>query len=179
MKEMKYEKDRKIEILQNEKYKGYRYIILSLGTHPTAYIEIPKGHKLNGQDYDDIDINVHGGLTYADHQLMGIDSENWYIGWDYAHLGDYLGYEEGLFPRANHKRWTTEEIKKECEEAIDQLIDEYGEAEDKDIPLIPEDELFKVYDVENLPNFNYNFKVLKEKVNQLIKEFNEFRKEDK
>ena len=179
MKEMKYEKDRKLEVLQDKKYKGYRYIILSLGTHPTAYIEIPKSHHLCGWDCDDIDINVHGGLTYSDHNLMGIDSENWYIGWDYAHAGDYYGAYG--FTR-NDKKWTTKEIENECRRAINELIDKYDQEKDIDIPLIPEDELYE-FDMKNktldLDKLNYNFKILHEKLNQLITEFNEFRKEDK
>ena len=49
--------------------------------------------------------------------------------------------------------------------------------EDKDIPLIPDDELciFKGDSKE----LNYNFKVLKEKINQVVTEFNEYRKEEK
>ena len=53
-----------------------------------------------------------------------------------------------------------------------EILDE----EDKDIPLIPDDELFKVFMVEDLPNLNYNFKVLKEKINQVVEEFNEYKK---
>lgn len=49
--------------------------------------------------------------------------------------------------------------------------------DDKDIPLIPDDELFKVFDKEDLPNLNYNFKVLREKINQVVEEFNEYRRE--
>jgi len=47
--------------------------------------------------------------------------------------------------------------------------------EDKDIPLIPDDELciFKGDSKE----LNYNFRVLKEKINQVVKEFNEYRRE--
>ena len=61
--------------------------------------------------------------------------------------------------------------------------------EDKDIPLIPDDELWEingkkgiVEDVSEISRdtaLNYNFKVLKEKINQVVKEFNEYRKENK
>ena len=178
MKKMIYQEDRKLEILYDNKYLGYRYIILNLGTHPTAYIEIPKGHKLNGQDYDDIDLNVHGGLTYSRHELLGIDSENWYIGWDYAHCDDYAGYELNMPKelRTHSKKWTTEEIDKECKDAIQQIVDKYDNEveEDKDIPLIPDDELYITANSRQ----DYNFKVLKEKINQVVKEFNEYRKEN-
>lgn len=49
--------------------------------------------------------------------------------------------------------------------------------EDKDIPLIPDDELFTTEEnILTIQEIDYNFKVLKEKINQLVEEFNEFRK---
>ena len=123
IKPMVYQADRKIELLYKDKYKNYNYYILNLGTHPTAYIEIPKGHKYYKKHYDRIDLYVHGGLTYSDSELMCVPSKSWFIGWDYAHLGDYLGYEEtyGINPR--DKKWTTEEIIEDCKMAIDQIVE--------------------------------------------------------
>jgi len=124
---MIYQKDRKYEILHKDKYKKYNYFILNLGTHPTAYIEIPEGHKLFGKHYDDIYINVHGGLTYSEDDLLGIKSKSWFIGWDYAHAGDYMGYEELFgFINPNDKKWTTEEIIKDCKNVIEQIIEMRG-----------------------------------------------------
>lgn len=130
MKEMKYCKDRKIEVLETGYCLGLLYYILNLGTHPTAYIKIPKGHKLYNKDYDDIygevDIDVHGGITYSrDHLWISENQkiEGWFIGWDYAHYGDYAGYEE-ILPkemRIGGKKWTTEEIFKEVKEVCYQL----------------------------------------------------------
>ena len=131
IKPMVYQTERKIELLCRREYKNYNYYILNLGTHSTAYIEIPEGNKLYGKDYNEIydmgyDIDVHGGLTYSDDKLMGIKSKSWFIGWDYAHAGDYTGYNE-LFSSNllmnEEKKWTTEEIIKECEHAIDQISD--------------------------------------------------------
>lgn len=45
-----------------------------------GYVQIPEGHPWRGLDYDDIDVRVHGGLTYAD---------NGWIGFDCLHRGDY------------------------------------------------------------------------------------------
>lgn len=56
-----------------------------------------------------------------------------------------------------------------------EILDE----EDKDIPLIPDDELYDMSNVENYKSYEklaYNFKVLKEKINQVVEEFNEYRK---
>lgn len=41
-KEMIYQADRKIEILETGTCFGLLYYILNLGTHPTAYVRIPK-----------------------------------------------------------------------------------------------------------------------------------------
>lgn len=139
MKKMIYQKDRKIELLHNDIYKGYHYYILNLGTHPTAYVELPKESKLFGKGYNDIydsgiDIEVHGGLTYSSSELRtGVRThmtDSWFIGWDYAHAGDYMGYfdefeELGIFTinsLSDTKKWTTEEIIEECKTAIDQLV---------------------------------------------------------
>ena len=54
--------------------------------------------------------------------------------------------------------------------------------EDKDIPLIPDDELHIIADRDFVPLDNaidFNFKVLKEKINQIAEEFNEYRKGEK
>ena len=60
-----------------------------------------------------------------------------------------------------------------------EILDE----EDKDIPLIPDDELFLMQqngaDIRGFEYLDYNFKVLQEKINQVVKEFNEYRKEEK
>jgi len=31
-----------------------------------GYVAIPKGHRVWGFGYDDVEVEVHGGLTYAD-----------------------------------------------------------------------------------------------------------------
>lgn len=127
MKEMIYQKkNRKIEVLDTGEYLGFTYYILNLGTHPTAYIKIPKNHKYYKKDYEEIDLEVHGGLTYSS-KCLGINEnekiEGWFLGWDYAHCEDYTGYEE-MYPiefRTGGKKWTTEEIQKEVLDACNQL----------------------------------------------------------
>ncbi len=102
MKEMKYhsaievfEKRFTTELLDNGTYDGYEYYIVSRGTHPCAYIKIPKGDELYGKGYDDLtmEFDVHGGFTYSDdHLSYSDDTDAWFIGWDYAHYGDYSGF---------------------------------------------------------------------------------------
>ena len=71
-------------------YKGYKIAII---WHPTlkyrcAYVLIPYWHKLYKQDYGDIPVNCHGGLTYSGHFLLGKKYPGWWIGFDCAHAGD-------------------------------------------------------------------------------------------
>lgn len=79
--------------------------------------------------YKEVDIDVHGGLTYSDNHLWISENqkiEGWFIGWDYAHYGDYIGYEE-ILPkeiRTGGKKWTTEEIFNEIKEVCYQIIKE-------------------------------------------------------
>ena len=108
-------------VLAEGRYRGFPYCITSTGTHPCAYVGIPKGHPLYGKHYDRKEMDrisaiAHGGLTYSERNipLKGF----WNIGWDYAHYGDCCaGISEG-------RKWTTEEILLNVHEVIDSLIGE-------------------------------------------------------
>lgn len=132
MQEMIYQVNRleKPVALDTGIYNGYEYLILSLGTHPCAYVFLSKDNENYGKDYDDIDISVHGGLTYSKDTISFLEflekynaygliniEDKWVIGWDYAHLGDCYGVP--LFE--GDKQWTTEEIKDEVINVINQL----------------------------------------------------------
>ena len=111
-------------ILATDTYKGLTYYVLNLGTHPCAYVDVT-GTDLQYKDYNDIDIECHFGLTYSREYLNGVNRKGWFIGWDYAHCDDYVGYKEPFFEtmRSKGKRWTTEEIVAECKDVIDQIIE--------------------------------------------------------
>jgi len=134
IKEMKYQVQRMISVLDKGIKNGFPWFVLSQGTHPTAYISLPKGHKYYGKGYDEIPIDVHGGLTYADSDFYFnpiVIKNLWFIGWDYAHAGDFLGYEleegiKALRKKYNSKgepdkKWTTKELREEVFDAIKQL----------------------------------------------------------
>ena len=131
MKQMVYKKERCREILDEGTYKGFNYVIYSLGLHPTAYVEVPKGHRLYDASDDELDyIDVHGGITYnSDHLPMpdGTNKDGCFIGWDYAHCYDYSGiYEIAELPSdsslMNSKKWTTEEILDDVFSVINQIF---------------------------------------------------------
>ena len=70
MKEMVYSKTRAIEVLDRGIYKGYDYVVLSLGTHPCGYVRVPEDHPYYGEDYNNCDIYCHWGLTYGSAYLI-------------------------------------------------------------------------------------------------------------
>jgi hypothetical protein len=68
-----------------------------------GYAAVPPGHPLHGKDHNDLDVGVHGGLTYEgacqhrDDGVMGIchvpqpgEPDNvWWFGFDCGHACDY------------------------------------------------------------------------------------------
>lgn len=135
MKEMEYKCESVAEVLYEGKYHGYHFVIVSYGFHPCAYVEVPKSHPWYGRNYsnDDIlnNVNVHGGLTWGDdleHVLGERGKNRWFLGWDYAHAGDFEGYylskifkPKTVEPFLNDKKWTTAEIYKEVKSVIRQI----------------------------------------------------------
>lgn len=95
IKQMKYKQNRETKILAEGTYKGFQYFILSLGTHPTAYI-VTK--HIEFDEEEEVFFPVHGGITYQRRYLKIpnktlIHNSN-VIGWDYAHLGDQYGEDD-------------------------------------------------------------------------------------
>ena len=122
---MKYTRTRNQIVLDKGTIKGFEYFILSLGSHPTAYVKIPKDHKYYKLGYDDIPIDCHGGLTFAstDFSFNPMDiKDSWWVGWDYAHSGDWYDSTISLPGDIDRKKWTTEEILKEVKKVINQLV---------------------------------------------------------
>ena len=104
-------------------YKGLDYYVLNLGTHPCAYIDVT-GTSIDGVEYEEVDIECHGGLTYSRPFLATVDKPGWFIGWDYSHYGDFSGTDM-MFPpelQFGGKQWTTKEIVVHCFQAIDQMV---------------------------------------------------------
>ncbi len=66
-----------------------------------GYVGVPPTHPVYGKSYDDVDVSVHGGLTFAnrcmdgpeDHVVChkvseGESDDVWWLGFDTAHAGD-------------------------------------------------------------------------------------------
>jgi hypothetical protein len=61
-----------------------------------GYVGVPESHSAFGKDYNSVDVEVHGGLTYANtcngHICHvpgpGMPEKVWWLGFDTAHLYD-------------------------------------------------------------------------------------------
>src|SRR6185295_14871422 len=64
-----------------------------------GYVGVPEGHPWFGKDYNEIDAEVHGGLTYAaecdeddkEHGICHVEEDGirrWWIGFDCGHFMD-------------------------------------------------------------------------------------------
>jgi len=143
-------------------YKGYEYlIVLNTNGHRCGYVAIPPEHQFSNTpekerqfmggkkykhyDYDSLDIDCHGGLTFMapDHglkDLLDVPCNDMWIGFDCGHYGDACDIEaykkyfgdtnaedkesffkafQGLGDTVKSFNYT----KKQCEYIIDQLIE--------------------------------------------------------
>lgn len=66
--------------------------------HWCGYVGVPKNHPDHGRFYDDVDVDVHGGLTYADRCRGDVchDADDggsvWWLGFDCAHAWDLIPF---------------------------------------------------------------------------------------
>jgi hypothetical protein len=149
--EMNYRKDRNNICLYEEVTEdGYTILITSLGTHPCAYIGLPKGHILENVSHDELSddecyIDCHGGLSYSDNDVAGFYKDIWFLGWDYSHCGDFTGYYLGddNYLKNDYlkdsKKWTVKEIYEDCLTALNDI---------RNVKLEEKEEIKKVFKIE-------------------------------
>lgn len=110
------------------------------GSHPCAYINIPQENwetfverdVESAEDWEHIEdifkLCVHGGVTYSadciPSQYKDDTQGNW-IGWDYAHWGDFTWNQFDTTPHDYEHEWTFQEIYDEVVEAIKELKENY------------------------------------------------------
>lgn len=64
MPEMIYSNKHITEVLLEGEYLGYKWVIISYGTHPCAYVKLPKNSKLISLG-GEVPVSCHGGITYT------------------------------------------------------------------------------------------------------------------
>ena len=126
-------------------YKDHEYLIVlnSMG-HRCGYVALKPEHKYSqsGCDYDSLDIQCHGGLTFmaSDHHLkvlLPIPCNDIWIGFDCGHYND-LSDEEAF------RKYYGEELYKKKEYFFNSKVD-YGNTTVKDFDYA-EDECHSIID---------------------------------
>lgn len=77
------------------------YLPTDICGYANGYVAIPPSHPLYEKHYDDVNIHVHGGLTFSDWsqffesdniEILGTETELpedwWVFGFDTCHYGD-------------------------------------------------------------------------------------------
>lgn len=97
---------------------GFRCVVLFVGgSHGCGYVRIPEGHPAFSKDYDDVDIDVHGGLTFKKSSLWEIKEEKGFVwfGFDCSHAGDWTVRDQAIYGKDEKKGhfWTKDEVVEE------------------------------------------------------------------
>lgn len=79
-------------ILNKGVHVGHEWVV----THNWAgtrcgYVKVEAGHPWHGKSYDEVEPDVHGGITFAEPDVpcdKGGEDTGWWLGFDFAHLGD-------------------------------------------------------------------------------------------
>lgn len=112
--------------------------------HWCGYVGLPPEHPLYGKGYEDVDVEVHGGLTFADtcqpdaDEARGIchvpdesePADVWWFGFDCAHAWDFSPYDKKLetergYPftiMADQKYRTLAYVQAQCAQLAAQLV---------------------------------------------------------
>ena len=116
-----YSGDRNGKVLFLETQGKGALMIVSLGSHPCAYITFPGVEHIS--KYDDANdlCQVHGGFTFlGTRENLGIAGI--WLGWDYAHYGDLLYNERFDFRMPEDHEWSLNELKFEARLALETIL---------------------------------------------------------
>ena len=57
---------------------GYEAEVLAMPMgHRCGYVTVPEGHPCADKDYNELRVDVHGGLTYGHNRKFGFDCAHW------------------------------------------------------------------------------------------------------
>ena len=110
------------------------YVIWEQGGlgHLCGYLGVPASHPWYERDYDQPDVDIHGGLTYASAHDPGDGSyespvKAWWVGFDCAHLGDYVpglgkGFGDGAYRDRDYVHSELEGLARQASEAWNEAV---------------------------------------------------------
>jgi hypothetical protein len=98
----------------------------------SGYVAIPKGHPCWGKGHNQVEVSVHGGLTFAKQgssDSIWKNKDFWWFGFHCAHATDDTHRDSWDFERthpvrqseAHLHKWTIDEVCAETEKLADQL----------------------------------------------------------
>jgi len=122
--------DRPENVLSKGEHVGFEWMTVHNGIgYRCGYVRVPAGHPWHGKHYDDLPIDVHGGLTFAepDKPCDKDGSDNaWWFGFDCAHAGDApdpcLPHEHQMMPIFSDSIKTQEYVESECRSLCEQVL---------------------------------------------------------
>lgn len=111
--------------------------------HRCGYVRVPPDHPSHGKPYEDMDVSVHGGLTFAGIEPCAHDDgQGFWFGFDCAHYQD-ASYEPGYEPNCirdlvipGEHWWTEDEVAREAEYLALQLASLKAQPSKPDQPVL-------------------------------------------
>ena len=85
-----------------------------------GYVELPADHPDAGVNYNDMEVQVHGGLTYSDGCMFGFDCAHWN---DIAPVMLLLRPESYLTRNMGEEYRTLEYVRDQCKELARQFYE--------------------------------------------------------
>ena len=108
---MRFRNRKKHEVLKDWIYKGLRCRVIQGPFSINGYCAVPKGHPDFGKYYGDVDVDVHGGLTFGEQgekdNKFWPDENLYWFGFDTGHAWSGV--------------WTAEMATEETERLAEQL----------------------------------------------------------
>lgn len=88
-----------------------------------GYVGVPPGHPWHGKNFDDVDVRVHGGLTYSDScrgqvchvALPGDPDDVWWLGFDCCHAEDLAPGMQALLRKSRERDADLARLEEETE----------------------------------------------------------------
>jgi hypothetical protein len=82
-----------------------------------GYVIVPESHPWFGKDYDEIEVEIHGGLTYGCHEgRVGFDTAHAWDDWSYEALAEIGGSTEYVHHYNDAENfWDLEKLTREVE----------------------------------------------------------------
>lgn len=120
-----------IEAVASGTHKGvnWRIALCPLKYFVNGYVELPKDHPWIGKDYDEIPVEIHGGLTYSTDNVIGFDTGHAFDLWSNEELAPAGGELPSSFlvdlsasPEKWIIHWTIDKVIAETKNLVEQVV---------------------------------------------------------